>query len=288
MDWIRQVGTPGHDAYAMTGLTTDSAGNAILLGNTGSNLYRRRSAQEDKGISDVFLMTISRYNGDFQRPGGAEDIFDTENKAPPDTVAAPNSSSTNEDSSSKSGKYTGMLAFLLASIAAVSLAAVYVGRRMPREVNTDRSKILNYLHEFDVEDIDLKHSAMGGWHCNYANSLADGVNTGPAPMEGGLLGNTAANADFAPLTSSNHSNILEDSLFMDEDEPATLGGQDGSSGSGRTSGYGGLVDAYNNSSRDSRGKPSRDSRGKPSRESRGNSSRDSKGSKTATWGRDIV
>jgi hypothetical protein len=293
VEWVRQIGTDGDDEFARSGIHTDSAGNAIVLGNTVGGLYRRRAEEEEPPNSDVFLMTISRYNGDFQRLDGEVKVFDPPTvpapapaPAPaPTPVKTPKASSDDGDGRNMT-KYASMLAFLLASIAAITLAAVFVGRRMPREVNTDRSEVLGYLGEFDVEDIDLKHSATGGWHCNYANSLAEGVNTGPVSVDGGFMASdnnsnndVSSNGDFAPLnaaaskSNSKNSNLLADSLFMDDDGPVMLGGLDGSGGSGRTSGYGGLADAYNNSS-------SFDEQSG----SRSNQSR----RKTDTWGREIV
>jgi hypothetical protein len=298
VQWVRQIGTDGDDEFARSGIHTDSAGNAIVLGNTVGSLYRTKSEEEQPPNSDVFLMTISRYNGDFQRLDGEVKAFDPPSvpaSAPSPAPTTPNSVKANNAASDdgddrNTTKYASMLAFLLASIAAITLAAVYVGRRMPREVNTDRSEVLGYLSHFDVEDIDLKHSATGGWHCNYANSLAEGVNTGPASTDGGFMagGNNdndnnndvSTNGDFAPLnaaaskSNSKNSNLLADSLFMDDDEPVMLGGLDGSGGSGRTSGYGGLANAYNNNS----------SSFDEQSGSRSNQSR----RKTDTWGREIV
>jgi hypothetical protein len=281
VQWIRQIGTDGDDEFARSGLKTDSAGNAIVLGNTVGSMYRRRTDEEEPPNSNVFLMTISRFNGDFQRLDGEDNNFAPPPASAPAPVKANNASS---DDDRKSTEYVAMISFLLVSIVAVALAAVYVGRRIPREVNTDRSEVLGYLGDFDVEDIDLKHSATGGWHCNYANSLAEGVNTGPAPIDGGLASsnnnNASQNSDFAPLNAAasnsnkNSGNLLADSLFMDEDEPVMLGGFDGSGGSGRTSGYGGLVDAYKNSS----------SFDEQRSGSRSNKSR----RKTDTWGHEII
>lgn len=301
VQWVRQIGTDGDDEFARSGIHADSAGNAIVLGNTVGSLYRRRGDDEQPPNSDVFLMTISRYNGDFQRLDGEQSTFDP----PPASVPAPNSApaptpaavpapapapapapvtatnASSDDGGRNVTKYATMLSFLLVSIAAIASAAVYVGRRMPREVNTDRSEVLGYLAEFDVEDIDLKHSATGGWHCNYANSLAEGVNTGPSPIDGGLASNNnvSSDADFAPLnafaskSNNKNSNLLADSLFMDDDGPVTLGGFDGSGGSGRTSRYGGLADAYNNSS---------------SFDEQSGSRRNQSRRKTDTWGREII
>ena len=37
------------------------------------------------------------------------------------------------------------------------------------------TKVLEYLNDFDVDDIDLKQSATGGYHCSYTNDLAHGL-----------------------------------------------------------------------------------------------------------------
>ena len=265
VDWIRQMGTEENDEFARQGLSTDAAGNAIVLGNTVGSMYRKRGDKEDSMISDVFLMTISRYNGNYQVTGGR--AMGINNGAP-----VPSPSSQNP-SDSKSDKFIGLLMFLLASIVATAVAALYAGRRMPKEIGTDRSKVLGYLEDFDIEEVDLKHSATGGWHCNYTNTLAEGFNRGPGPVDGGLmaLGKTKPDGTmFAPLTApAAGNNILSDSLFMDEDEPVLLGGLDGSSGARRTSGYDGLIDAYNNTSIDSEQSSRRKQRDGP-------------------WGRDIV
>jgi hypothetical protein len=289
VQWSRQIGSDGDDEFSRSGIKTDAAGNAIVLGNTVGSMYRKRPADEEPPNSDVFLMTIARFNGDFQRLGGQADIFDNTAPAPapvpvpaPAPVAAPASTSDGDDRNTT--KYAAMMSFLLVSIVGVLALAIFVGRRMPREVNTDRAEVLGYLAEFDVEDIDLKHSATGGWHCNYANSLAEGVNIGPAAIDGGFMStsnnndNLSPDADFAPLNaaasnSNKNSSLLSDSLFMDEDEPVMLGGFDGSGGSGRTSGYGGLVDAYNSRS------GSVDDEDIGSQQNR---------RKTDTWGREII
>lgn len=266
VDWIRQVGTAENDSFARQGLKTDTAGNAIVLGNTVGNLYRKRGDGEDEMISDVFLMTLSRFNGDYQKVG--ESGTNPKDVTAPTQQKAPDNGTT-DDSSSK-GKWVGLLMFLLASVAAVVLGSLFVGRRGHKEVGTDRSKVLGYMNEFDVEDVDLKHSATGGWHCNYTNSLAEGVNMGPGTPDGGLMGTTKSNDGmFAPLTSAPDSgnSILTDSLFMDDEGPAALGGLDGSSGARRASGYDGLIDAYNDTSLGSE----RDRR-----------------KKSDVWGRDII
>jgi hypothetical protein len=95
--------------------------------------------------------------------------------------------------------------------------------------NNERAHVFSYLQAFDVEDVDLRHSATGGWHGTYVNRLA-----------------YAYSFETAPLT---HSSIVTDSLFMDVDTKASLrpssssDDEEESLGSG-SRGYDGLVSAY--------------------------------------------
>jgi len=50
-------------------------------------------------------------------------------------------------------------------------------RKGPYDVPTDRKHITKYLHGFDSNGIDVRHSATGGWHGAYQSDLAEGINT---------------------------------------------------------------------------------------------------------------
>jgi hypothetical protein len=95
--------------------------------------------------------------------------------------------------------------------------------------------VLRYLSSFDVEDVDLKHSATGGWHCSYAGPLANGIVTGSSharyrddPCDGG--------------DSSDHPespDVLEGSLYAEE-EPERMpapASNEKSQGNRRSNGY---------------------------------------------------
>jgi hypothetical protein len=123
-----------------------------------------------------------------------------------------------------------------------------------RDVSTDRTQVIQYLNEFDVDDIDLKHSATGGWHCSYSNDLAKGRNrrserkSSYSGLEPQLLMPGSESLLGEPL---NDSSVLQDALFMDEDDAGEYGGGLGVSSrfeesrSSQGQGYDGLIDAYN-------------------------------------------
>jgi hypothetical protein len=72
-------------------------------------------------------------------------------------------------------------------------AAGYVIKTQRRSENTtERALVFSYLQAFDVEDVDVRHSATGGWHGTYVGKLAQG--------EG---------------MPQSHSSIVKDHLFVD-------------------------------------------------------------------------
>ena len=113
----------------------------------------------------------------------------------------------------------------------VIVASLYFVARLQheKEVATERSHVFSYLNGFDVEDVDLRHSATGGWHGTYVNKLAHGVNkadsssatNSPSGSSHNSRSRTSFSFENAPLT---HSSVVRDSLFMDVDSKPSLGG----------------------------------------------------------------
>ena len=207
----RQFGSAGADTLAhRKGLDMAGAsGSVVIVGNTVGPMYRDRS-NEEGSFSNVFAVVMTN-DGSFTQPSGGPAV-------PPLDV----------DDSDSSSRAKGLLIFLLIAIAFVGLAMCaqqYCHHK--REASTDRGKVLNYLQDFDVEDIDLKHSATGGWHCSYVNDLARGVNvqcnTGSTPDRHFMHEDYYEDTGFDPLNAaassptSPESKVLEDSLFVIED-----------------------------------------------------------------------
>lgn len=144
----KQLGSSKDDEMAKRGgLVTDMSGNAIVVGNTFGSFYRTRSATEKE--SDAFVFTVAVYGGETQ-PLAVE--------MTPAAISG--------------------LTLMSLTICAILLATYLYARHSRKgkilEVTTDRSKVLSYIGDFSVEDLHLKHSACGGWHCTFENDLAEG------------------------------------------------------------------------------------------------------------------
>ncbi|KAL7576708.1 hypothetical protein ACA910_005632 [Epithemia clementina (nom. ined.)] len=199
--FLRQMGSAQDDTVAHRGgIQVDKFGNAVIIGNTQGEMYRIRADTEATGANaraDVFLAMFELESGEFMLPLEHPDYISLPpNPAPVPPIPTPpgapspapqtegdnnNSGGINSilpDNVASAGPWVGMLIILVLGILIVVLGIVYWNcYHIPkRDIATDRSKVLDYLHDFDVEDVELKHSATGGWHCSYVNDLAQGVN----------------------------------------------------------------------------------------------------------------
>jgi hypothetical protein len=273
-EFVRQIGSEANDLLANKGgITTDMDGNAIVVGNTFGSLYRKRN-EESGDTANVFITTISRFNGNMSPMASHPDFVPPPAPTPPVPTAqqqapgaapvatiplnpaatddsAPSTIAANGDGGAEKGVV--LLSLLMVLIVLVAFCSVTIGMYVKKEVGTERAKVLAYINQFDIEDVDLKHSATGGWHCSYSNGLARGrVRDSPGSHGIFLLDRSPRSLKRDPLKAPlKNSNIVKQSLFMDEelDEDALEYG----GGLGRSqlhddsdiSGYGGLVDAYN-------------------------------------------
>jgi hypothetical protein len=210
LQFVRQFGSEQDDEIAMRGgLTTDTEGNAVVVGNTYGSMYRVRSQEEASMVrSDVFVATIGAFSGKIVLPVRVGDSNPNEE------------SGSNGNSEVAKPKWAGIFVIFFGIIAAGTCMFCLVRRRREREVATDRKQVLDYLGDFDVEDVDLKHSATGGWHCSYAGPLAHGINNKSrfrssfseyVEREGDMTSPLTEAADYA------------ESLFLTESETPRLG-----------------------------------------------------------------
>ena len=164
---------------------------------------------------------------------GSADLATPAPTASPPKVTIPDIKIDEEKPTTSKSKFILVTLFLIV----VTVASLYFVARMKheKEVATERSHVFSYLNGFDVEDVDLRHSATGGWHGTYVNKLAHGVNkASPSDTSSpsGSSHNSKTRGSFAfenaPLA---HSSVVKDSLFMDVDSKPALGGSshDGSS-----------------------------------------------------------
>ena len=161
----------------------------------------------------------------------------------------------------------GGIIFFAVLLSGVIVSILYVKTRpkINRDITTDRSQIIHFLNEFDVDDVDLKHSATGGWHCSYSNDLANGRNRRAereASVAGLFCSSTTSTASLTatsdPLLTAPLTNVgvLDDALYTrddDDDDDDDVGSEWGEHRSrfSETSlrrhqdGYDGLMDSYN-------------------------------------------
>jgi len=111
--------------------------------------------------------------------------------------------------------------FISVSIIGVAFLALYLYRmeKKKREA-TERALVFSYLQDFDLEDIDVKQAATGGWHGTYVGSLADGLNMLANETVSSSDGSWDSGNDFAEqrLSKLSHSSVVRDILFMDYDD----------------------------------------------------------------------
>ena len=144
------------------------------------------------------------------------------------------------------GQRYGLLVFfvLVAFVGAAAGLFAYKKVLDSRDRPTERDHVLQYLQDFDVDDIDLKHSATGGWHCSYTNDLAHGINARAASRGEGLFG-LSSGYSYKPST--------KDPLLADTRDGGEISFEDehdrddissiGSGATGRNSTRSGLLDS---------------------------------------------
>ncbi|GAX26277.1 hypothetical protein FisN_16Lh108 [Fistulifera solaris] len=164
--FTKQFGSTHDDEIAWRGgLHVDGEGNALLVGNTLGPLFRQKT---DVDNSDVFAMSIAP-DGKMYLP------FDESADSNGGHILPPVSLPEIEEQDSSQQTYVVLICVLVVLVSAVFFCMLYMrGRQNHYEATTDRAKVIGYLNAFDVEDVELKHSATGGWHCSYVNGLAQG------------------------------------------------------------------------------------------------------------------
>jgi len=250
VSWWKQLGTASDDrlAYGGSGLVVlEEQQGVILMGDTTSNLYSVSSQD-----SEIFIVEIDADGNlpettEFSRidnsPGaslvklskpkkvGGEEQTDsstskqtkteisTDESGSADTPDAPDSTFT--DSVSSTGHTSYFYSFVSVCLLVFAIFGFCICRaeKGKREA-TERALVFSYLQDFDLEDIDVKQAATGGFHGTYIGSLAQGLNV--------LQNETVSSSDGSwhcgnedveqKLSKLSHSSVVRDILFMDYDD----------------------------------------------------------------------
>eukprot|EP00529_Nitzschia_sp_RCC80_P017987 CAMPEP_0113493192 /NCGR_PEP_ID=MMETSP0014_2-20120614/28466_1 /TAXON_ID=2857 /ORGANISM="Nitzschia sp." /LENGTH=854 /DNA_ID=CAMNT_0000387049 /DNA_START=543 /DNA_END=3107 /DNA_ORIENTATION=- /assembly_acc=CAM_ASM_000159 len=238
--WIRQVGTSGHDHLAHGGSSSmvvlnDGTG-VLVFGDTTGNMFSEVSQTHEIFVAHIdangntpdtnelsgmqstgggdklpIIHPVQAGNDDTATDSGGPNVDDNNGKPrPPLEAPAPNNNQPQQPSQTQSGVFYKVLAAFTV-LGVLALAVIGTRRRREEERSTERALVFSYLQEFDIEDIDVRHSATGGWHGTYVNKLARGVNS-----RGVEDGTSEVGSDGSgPSSTYSHSSIVRDSLFMD-------------------------------------------------------------------------
>lgn len=146
----------------------------------------------------------------------------------------------NAVTTSKEQRYGLLIFFVLIALVSVG-AGVFAVKQISRgDRATDRDNVTSYLRDFDDDDIDLKKSATGGYHCSYTNDLAHGLNARCASRGEGLFGFYGDDAVNDPLLAV-PPRSGEITFSNDRDDVSSIGS---GIGSGRHSTHNPLMDDY--------------------------------------------
>ncbi|KAG7355470.1 cupin-like domain containing protein [Nitzschia inconspicua] len=255
----------------------DSTGGGVLLmGETTGNLYTTSSQPSEifvvhvdpqgkspdssevsgidysQGQATIGISTPSRIGsetaGSNSTNGSDAAVSGSGTEAPDassgDDASKSDSSSTAENDATNDSSPSSIagerMYFLMAIIIFIFLGVCCYTCFQQREKEriTQRELVFGYLQAFDVEDMDVRHSATGGWHGTYIGKLAKGnidfendtesfeysddldFGTGSA---GSHSDDDSSGANGKRLSGFSHSSIVKDSLFVDYDTKPTYG-----------------------------------------------------------------
>ena len=224
LNWLKQIGTSGEER--MAGLVVDDDGNAILYGDTTGSMYRPGKSDN---YQDLFLITVSKADGSYA-PFVAPDAPTTPTQAPPTSppvyIPSPSNPTITPTKEVRQNGRHGFLIFVLFWSSVVGLLYLIRERRKQKEEQMARARVFAYARNFDMEDIDIRNSATGGWHGTYVGLLAHGIESRGGSRRGSMQ---EVNLEMPSSTSMTHASVVRDSLFM-EDVSTTIAGRDGHDG----------------------------------------------------------
>jgi hypothetical protein len=250
VSWWKQLGTASDDrlAYGGSGLVVlEEQQGVILMGDTTSNLYSVSSQDSEIFIveidADGNLPETTEFSGIDNSPGaslvkiskpkkvGGEEQTDSSTSKQTKTEISMNDSgladtpdvndSTFTESVSSSGHMSSFYFFVSVCLLVFAILGFCICRvEKSKRKATERALVFSYLQDFDLEDIDVKQAATGGFHGTYVGSLAQGVNV--------LQNETVSSSDESwdcgnedvehKLSKLSHSSVVRDILFMDYDD----------------------------------------------------------------------
>jgi len=245
ISWSKQLGTSNDDrlAYGGSGLVVlEGQQGVLLMGDTTGGLYSVSSQDSEIFIAEVDAdgnlpdttentgidNSPSEHLVDISNPTqvGSTEQSDVSTK-PLDPVADDSVEPSEDDVESLIMTGSKLYAFL--SLCFVAFACLgcfmHVSEKRKRKAR-ERALVFSYLQGFDLEDVDVKQAATGGWHGTYMGSLADGLNglenearsSSDGSWDSGNEYNSGNEVAEQKLRKLSHSSLVRDILFMDYDD----------------------------------------------------------------------
>jgi hypothetical protein len=250
VSWAKQLGTSEDDrlAYGGSGLVVlEGQKGVLLMGDTTGHLFSNSNADSEIFIMEVNadgdLPQLTEVTGiDYSSSASSIKLSNPVNtkgggKVADDKAGKKNTQSKNSgkhdfDGKASDGSIGGMFYILISTgiaITAIGSVCFSVSQKKQRAA-TERALVFSYLQHFDLEDIDVKQAATGGWHGTYVGRLAQGVNVlenGSDSSSDGFRDGTYSDEIYdvkrtpsveKRLSNLSHSSVVRDILFMDCDE----------------------------------------------------------------------
>lgn len=231
--YIRQLGTPENED--LVDLQVDKDDNMLVMGNTEGSFMRKKPEATQ---TDVFIIALTRDTGDYPLPLSERPVDTTSPSSAPVGEMLP----PNVQPATYGGGFDSFTIFVLITlpISVLVIASLLYKKKREREAYNNNAIIVQYLKGFDDVEVDLKRSSTGGWHGTYLNS------------DGGLRYYTGSGLPDTgePDPMMDHNEIIQESLFDDDDEDDQGVSPFGGALQRGASTYSGLVDAYNTTWKD--------------------------------------
>lgn len=246
MLWSKQLGTTKDDrlAYGGSGLVVlEGQQGVLLMGETTSNLYSVSNQDSEIFVveidADGNLPETTEVSGVDNAPDASLVIISNpvkfSNLEEPDSGAGkkmkPKKDNKEDSKSTDANNYIekethglqGKRFYLVISVCVFGFAFLgfylHLMEKRKREA-TERALVFSYLQDFDLEDIDVKQAATGGWHGTYVGSLAEGLNMLESETRSSSDGSWDSGNEYVDqkLSKLSHSSVVKDILFMDYDD----------------------------------------------------------------------
>jgi len=198
LSYAKQMGSRADETLARGGngggIVTDSGGNAILMGTTRGDFMRSKAGNNanDESFADIFLISVSRETGEFR------ESMDGAGNTPHGAV-------WNE--SIDRGVFLLVITLLSFMGSIIYFTKDQFGRIIHSKYWRDKeeAEVSQYLDDFGDIEVEIRHSATGGFHGMYDFPDYDG-----APPD-------EVTVSFSPTDPRFNASIVRDSLFLEDD-----------------------------------------------------------------------